>query len=121
MNVKDVHESLIEALLYTYINRNLGVEDVVEAIAAMNDGNDTDSDYPFDLEDALLSWINQITAIFHTSTGQSGDPPIIEDDLWKGLSDGIAVLKAIAAYRPDALGEDLTFFGSVSEHTIIAS
>ncbi|MNE97853.1 hypothetical protein D3C80_1962720 [compost metagenome] len=61
-----------------------------------------------------MGWINQITIIFHNSTGQSGDAPVIEEDLWKGLSDGIAVLKAIAAYRPDALGEDLTFFGNVS-------
>ena len=97
--------------MHTYVGASLQVDEVVEAIDAMNEGRDIPREYPYDIEDALVTWFNHITIIFHMSSRERGKPKLIED-LWSGISDGIAVAKAIIAYRPDIMGKNNQFFSS---------
>jgi hypothetical protein len=100
----------------TYMCSNLQISDVMEAIEAMD--GDTNSEKPFDLEDSLLCWFNNISRIFNNSIPedqQQDESPEISD-LWIGLSDGMMIAKAIIAYRPELLRKNNTFFNDVSSY-----
>jgi hypothetical protein len=105
--IETAHELLVESLMTIYTDSNLSINDVTEAVAAINQEYELQDSYtPYDLEDALLMWLNQITtAYYNTAETEADDIPVMED-IWTGVCDGTSVAISIMSYRPDLLTID---------------
>jgi hypothetical protein len=95
-----------------YLDSSLSVEDVCEAVVAINQEYGlADSYTPYDLEDALLMWLNQISTAYHNTADPDAQDIAYIEDLWTGLCDGTCVAVSIMSYRPDLLNIDQLCIG----------
>ncbi len=110
-NVQSVHEELIESLMDCYLQSCLHVDDIMEAVSAINQGYGLDSvknvhldnqqsmetmDF---LERAILTWLNQISYAHQKFSNPNKQSSIYT--YWRDICDGVAIVKAIVSYRPE--------------------
>ncbi|XP_048590718.1 uncharacterized protein LOC5518363 isoform X4 [Nematostella vectensis] len=145
---KSTHLALMDALMTAYSSQVITVQQVVQAVRRFASFN-ASRELPFDLEDALLLWVNKICTTLNEShlkqqkqhaeqLLQNQDKakrfrfrrdqlqpkiqslfPVI-DDLLKDLSDGQCLLAIIMFYHPDAIKfEDIHFGRELSTDQMV--
>ncbi|KAL2919579.1 hypothetical protein HK105_200491 [Polyrhizophydium stewartii] len=113
---ESIHSNVIAALLSASL-RHTSVDVVVAHLTNGFASFDPQHMYPYDLEDAMLIWVNQCLLAVKHSRGDAASPTadavrgdvgdICElDDLAKGLQDGRALCGLFAAYFPAEFGRE---------------
>eukprot|EP00795_Rhopilema_esculentum_P008199 gene8199-14133_t len=123
----DAHLALVDAIMSAYINHSVNIQHIVKAVSAFASFSAA-KELPFDLEDALLLWLNKINSTnerwIHKSKSvepNANESPrrfrfkkdqVLEkpsnwfpklDDLQTDVANGKALLSLVYFYCPDVL------------------